>query len=284
MTEDPRAEAWTAALVAGTHQMLTSHPETGERVRYRWRCEPPSLGEIFMRRLDGEPFLPRVFEAPALVRIAQYISERTLREMLAVTLSNPDCAAELVPYFGPDVPPVRWFLDRHREACERLRADYGAAWRARDFSGMRAAVGYYHVAWRVGRRVLQGRAHDSASELCRRIRGEREGPRERARASHRLRWVERRDFTSYVQRERALLDSLARLRALPGFNANDPRELVPVDTRMRRRYKVRRGEMLDPRVAFLHPINSAGEVMRVSVHRSDVVRIIGHREASNTQL
>jgi hypothetical protein len=169
------------------------------------------------------------------------------------------------------------------EVNDRLRERYGAAWPARDWPAIRAALAEFHAArkpWLCAAHYN----HGDAAVICRNARGEPHPPRWRIVHLSRPTRGQRRErgFAAHIAAEKALREGMANLAALPGFDPRDLRPLIPVKVFNGRRYVIRRGELMNPLSGrFLHPINPKGQEMRGrSIFRTDVTAIIQERRAA----
>ena len=128
---------------------------------------------------------------------------------------------------------------------EGFESAYRAAWEARDWEALRAAVEHCHAAFR----PLVGKYGTARQLITHRAHVIREGspPRYPAKPRH------AKGFAHHVTRERALVERLAWLQTLPGFALTDRRDVVTVRDRTGRRLRVsgralrdfRRGDYVD---------------------------------------
>ena len=165
-------------------------------------------------------------------------------------------------FYGPHAPTLQDKIAAADTARDAFRTRYGAAWAARDFAAMGEAARLFRVEFPDWTTDGDPMLHDSAATMARNVRGEEHPPRVRARWNYRHTST-RKGFAAHVERERVLRDTLAKLRALPGFDPEDDRDVIPVVMQWTggKVRHFRRSELFAPSGQFLHPVKPSGEAM-----------------------
>lgn len=279
-----------AQAVRGEVLLCVTNPESGVRYSFALRpdlfAKPPTLlsggvdpnprRTFIMRRTDGEDMPGSWGSTRASVERDIYGPD-DLGRQLAATIEAGG-AVEAGPYFGPWQPTNNDWLHCWDIHADRFRDSYRTAWQARDWATVREACRVFRdefPAWMRSR--LTGNLRGSSTVIARNMRGEPHPPRWHMANRAGRGWARRaQGFASYLKTERATLDGLAALRALPGFDHADARDVIPVVLRWTGQVRhVARAELYAPLAQFLHPVKPDGSAMprARSFQRSEVASI-----------
>ncbi len=264
-------EQAAASVWQGACELHVTNPADG--VAYRFSPCPDSFaGEVgplgnsgyrrhtyAMRRLDGAE-MSAAWGSTTLMQTRDVYGPADLVAQITGTLDKSGKVA-VAPFYGPHIPTNSdkiWAWDLHTDA---LKARYSAAYAARDWAGVREALRLFYAEFPRWAVSGSGDLRSSTTVIARNMRGEKHPPRWHVASRYRH-GRGGKGFAAHVAIERATLDSLAQLHALPGFTLDDDRAVIPVVMRWTGQARhFTRAELYAPGGRFLHPVKPDGTPM-----------------------
>lgn len=162
----------------------------------------------------------------------------------------------------------------YREAVHAFDDAYMAAWQARDWPAVRGAISAFHTATAGLPRNWYGRPRRNIVERIAMLR-ELPQPYDRKTGNPHSR---RGGFKRHMQTERAVLQHLAWLRALPGFDFADPRTSLPARSIWGEEIRICAASLQEPGT-FVNKTNKAGQVTSRSgsIQRDWIAEVLPER-------